>query len=107
MPPRKQPSAPATHPREDRIERLTNAVETLAQETNVLRIAIDDIREELAYAVKILKTNLWLPTSQTADPPTQAPLPAARNDKKFVDTLKDNPVGAEKSDATARQGNLF
>ena len=106
MPSRKQPSAPPSQPREDRIERLTDAVETLAQETNVLRIAIDDIREELAYAVKILKTNLWLPTSQPAEPPSEPTLPIASTVRAEA-LMNEAPVPAPTTDTPAEQGQLF
>lgn len=105
MPPRKQPSAPSSPPREDRTERLIDAVEMLAQEINVVRIAIDDIRQELEYAVKILKTNLWLPTSQSADPPSQPTVPIVSKAKTVDVATAAGPALAP--DESKTPGHLF
>ena len=106
MPSRKQPSAPPSQPREDRIERLTDAVESLAGEVNVLRIAIDDIRAELEYAVKVLKNNLWLPTSQPADPPSETSIPFTPKVRTET-VMNEAPAPAPTMDAPATQGDLF
>jgi hypothetical protein len=106
MPPRKQPSAPTASASDDRTERLIASVEMLAQEVNVLRSAIDDIRAELEYAVKILKTNLWLPTAQSADPPSQGPqLPSPK--PQMTEKAKEDPAPEDEADVPSQQGHLF
>jgi hypothetical protein len=97
MPPRKHSLAELPKPREDRTEGLTDAVESLAQEVNVLRTAIDDIREELAYAVKILKTNLWAPVAQPAAPPIEDPAVAS--------PIANSPAKTERKEFPEEQDN--
>ena len=75
---KQQPSAPS----EDTLDRLTSAVDqviecvqelrSLTDEVRVLREAIDDVRQEIEWAVRNLARPAWTPTQPLASVCTPA-----------------------------------
>lgn len=69
--PRRSPaSAPDESTRlEDAVENLTGEVRTLSEQVEILRIAIDDLRSELEFAIRNLPREPWVPTQPLVSMP--------------------------------------
>ncbi len=94
MPPSKRSPAPALqeHDRlEVAVEDLAGEVKTLSQQVEVLTAAIDDLREELQFAIRNLPREPWVPVQPLVSMPRDPladPFPVNRTRREDVPTTE-------------------
>lgn len=98
------PAAPPEEPvgLEDAVVDLTAEVKGLASQVEVLRIAIDDLRSELEFAIRNLPREPWVPTqplvSMPKDPLAE-PFPVNRTRREDVPANSTAPSNVSEPSA--------